>query len=173
LAEKEFRATTIYVVPIFASLLVSILCAVLISQYQKELTPMTILPETGHGPIFNAAIFVLAAAFSATMISFLLKRGVKRFIRLLIGVAFAALTFSLVIFYSELVRIIMNVATSFIFILLLALSATVFVVLEVLLRKGRSYEIIILVFGGATGTLLGGFYTRVQYDFDFAVFGRL
>jgi presenilin-like A22 family membrane protease len=40
-------------------------------------------------------------------------------------------------------------------ILFLAFFATAFVVLQVFLRKGRFYEIIVLVIGGSTGSLLG------------------
>ncbi len=153
--KKEFKASLIYVVPIFASLLVSILCAFLIAESEVELTSVTVLPETGYGPLFNATIFVVAAGFGATLIYFLLKRGVLRFIRLILGTAFSVLTFSLVVLYSELLLAIIGVEVSLAMILFLAFVATAFVVLEVFLRKGRFYEIILLVLGGATGTLLG------------------
>ena len=155
MTEEEFRATPVYIVPIFASLLVSIFCAFLILQSKVELTSVTVLPETGYGPLLNAVIFVLAAGFSATMIYFLLKRGVHRFIRLLMGFAFSVLTFLLVMLYSELALMIANIKVSFAVILSLAFSATAFVVLEVFLRKGKFYEVIVLVIGGSTGTLLG------------------
>jgi len=116
MAEEEFKATPIYIAPIFASLLVSVLCAFLFLESKVELTPTTVFPETGYGPLFNAMIFVLAAGFGATMIYFLLKRGVHRFLRIL---------------------------------------TTAFVVLEVFLRKGKFHAIIVLIFGGATGALLG------------------
>lgn len=155
MAEEKFRATPVYIVPIFASLLVGILCAFLILQSQIELASVTMLPETGYGPLFNAAIFVLAAGFSATMIYFLLKHGVHHFLHVLMGVVFSVLTFSLVMLYSELVFVIINVGVPLVVILLLAFFATAFVVLELFLKKGMFYGVIVLVLGGATGALLG------------------
>lgn len=155
MAEEKFRATPIYIVPILSSLLVSILCAFLILESKVELISVTMLPETGYGPLFNATIFVLAAGFGATIIYFLLKRGVHSFIHLLMGVTFSVLAFLLVVLYSELVFVIMNVDVPSAMILFLAFFATAFVVLELFLKKGRFYEIIVLVIGGSTGTLLG------------------
>lgn len=155
MAEEKFRATPIYIIPIFASLLVSILCAFLILESTVELTSVTMLPETGYGPLFNATIFVLAAGFGATIIYFLLKRGAHRFIHFLMAATFSVLTGLLVILYSELVFVIMNIDVPLAVILFLAFFATAFVVLEVFLRKDRFHEIIVLVIGGSTGTLLG------------------
>lgn len=152
---EEFRATPSYLVPVMASLLVGIACAFLIQESRVELTAMTMLPETGYGPLFNAALFVFAAGFGATMIWFLLKRGVYRFVRVLMGAAFSILTFSLVVLYSELILVILDLEVFSVLILGLAFLATLFVVLEVFLRKGRFCGVILLVFGGATGTLLG------------------
>lgn len=153
--EKEFKATPIYVVPIFASLLVSILCASLILQSEMELTSVTVLPEAGYGPLFNAIMFVLAAGMSATVIYFLLKHGVHRFIRLLMGFAFSVLAFLLTIFYSELALVLLGVEIPWTVILFLAFLVSLFAVLEVFLRKGRFYGVIVLLLGGAMGSLLG------------------
>jgi len=155
MAEEEFKATPIYIAPIFASLLVSVLCAFLFLESKVELTPTTVFPETGYGPLFNAMIFVLAAGFGATMIYFLLKRGVHRFLRLLMGLAFSILTFLLAILYFELVLMILDIEVSLAVIFVLTILTTAFVVLEVFLRKGKFHAIIVLIFGGATGALLG------------------
>lgn len=155
MAEEEFRANPVYIIPILVSLLISISCAFLISQSKVELTSLTILPESGYGPLFNATIFVLATGFGATMIYFLLKRGVHRFLRFLMGIMFAVLTFSLVILYSELIFVIINLELSLEVFFLLASFATAFVILEVFLKRGKVSEIIVLAIGGATGTLLG------------------
>lgn len=155
MSEEEFRATPIYLVPILASLLVSILCAFLILQSGLDLPSVTALPEAGYGPLFNATIFVLAAGLGATLIYFLLKRGVHRFLRILMGATFSFLSFSLTLFYSEIILWIVGIEVPYAAILLLAVAAAVFVVWEVFLRKGRFYEVIVLAFGGAVGTLLG------------------
>ncbi len=154
--EKRFRTTPVYIVPIFVSLLFSIACASLLSRSQIELTSMTVLPETGYGPIFNAALFVLAAGFGATTIYFLLKRGVYRFIHLLIGVAFSVLSFSLGILYSELFFVVvLNIEVSPLIPMFLGLLAAILVVWQVFLKKGRFCGFLLLALGGATGTLLG------------------
>ena len=57
--------------------------------------------------------------------------------------------------YSELLFEIVSVQFSYVVPLLLSFSAAAFVVLRVILRKGKFYEITILAFGGATGVLLG------------------
>ena len=136
-------------------MLVGILCAFLILQSNVDVPAITVLPEAGSGPLFNALIFVLAAGCGATMIYFLLKLRVHRFTRFLMGAAFSILTFLLVILYSDLFFMIIRLEVSLALILFLASFATVCVVLEVFLRKGRFYEVIILALGGATGTLLG------------------
>jgi len=155
LAEEEFEATFVHVIPIFASLVVSVFCAFLILQSHIMLDPVTVFPEKGYGPVFNAAIFVLASGAGATMIYFLLKHNVQRLIRLLMAIAFSILAFFLVIFYAELTFAIVNVEVSFIVSLSLAFLTTIFVLWEVFLRKGRLYVFIVLPLGGATGTLLG------------------
>lgn len=152
---REFRATPVYVVPILVSLTVGIMSAILISLSEVELTSVTVLPETGYGPFFNAAVFVLAAGLGATMIYFLLKMGVHRFIRLLLSVAFSVLSFSLVVLYSELFLLIIGLEVSFILVFLLASFVTVFVVWQVSFKEGTVHKAIILMLGGATGTLLG------------------
>ncbi len=153
--KEVFRVTPIYIAPIVASLLVSITCAFIISESEVELVSVTVLPESEFGPLFNAAIFVLAAGFGATVIYFLLKYGAHRIVRLLMGVAFSVLSFFLVILYSELALWVINISAPFVAIFLLASFATAFAVLEVFLRDDILSDIIVVLIGGATGTLLG------------------
>ncbi|MGB9134899.1 MAG: hypothetical protein WCC63_04885 [Candidatus Bathyarchaeia archaeon] len=155
MSEKQFKATPLYIVPILATLLVSVSFAFLIVRAELELPLMTLLPETGFGPLLNALFFVFAAGFAATMIYFLLKRGVHLFLRLLMGTAFSVLSFSLVVFYSELLVVIVGFEVSPALILFLAFLVTAVVVFEIFMRRGRFYGVIVLVFGGAAGTLLG------------------
>jgi presenilin-like A22 family membrane protease len=155
LAEREFKTSPIYVLPILASLCVSISCALLIINSGVSLASVTPLPETGYGPILNAMIFVLAAGMSATLIYLLMKHGVQVLIRVLLAVAFSVLTFATVLFYAELALITAQVEISAWPVLVLASGATFFVMLEVFLRKGIFYSSIILIFGGSVGSLLG------------------
>ena len=119
-----------------------------------ELEAVLNLPEAGFGFLFIGTIFVFIAGVSATLIYFLMKYSLQFLVRLLIGVSFSVLTFSLVSLYSELLLEVVGVEFPFM-ILFLASSATIYVILEVILRKGRLYEVVILAFGGATGVLLG------------------
>ncbi len=155
MAEAKFKASVIYVVPIFATLLTSVICAFLISRSEVELEAIIGFSEIGFGPLINAIVFVLAAAFGATVIYFLLRRGVHLFIRLLMGFAYSVLTFFIVIFYSELVLIILNTNYSLIVTLAVAFLVTVLVVSELFVRKGRFYGVILLVLGGAIGSFIG------------------
>ena len=155
MADKDsFQASVIHVFPILASLLFGILCAVLVQESSVELEAVLNLPEAGFGFLFIGTIFVFIAGVSATLIYFLMKYSLQFLVRLLIGVSFSVLTFSLVLLYSELLLEVVGVEFPFM-ILLLASSATIYVILEVILRKGRLYEVVILALGGATGVLLG------------------
>ena len=155
LTDKDsFQASPIHVFPILASLLFGILCAVLVQESSVELEAVLNLPEAGIGFLFIGAIFVFIAGVSATLIYLLMKYSLQFLVRLLIGVSFSVLTFSLVLLYSELLLEVVGVEFP-LMILFLASSATIYVILDVILRKGRLYEIVILAFGGATGVLLG------------------
>lgn len=141
------------VVPILASLMISVVCGVLFLESGVPLTSV-MLPETGAGPWANAVIFVVASAFGATMIYLLLRRGVLRFLRFLMGAAYSVLAFALSLLYSELVLEIVGFEVPTVAILGLASAVTVFAAVEIV-RRGRFYEVIVLAFGGATGSLLG------------------
>lgn len=153
MAEEEFKAKPVLVVPILGSLVISVVCGVLFLKSEVQLASV-MLPETGAGPWANAVIFVLASGLGATMIYVLLKRGVLRFLRFLMGAAFSVLTFSLSLLYSELFLEIVGFEVPAVAVLALASVVTVFAVAEIV-RRGKFYEVIVLVFGGATGSLLG------------------
>lgn len=152
--KKAFQASPVHVFPILVSLLFGILCAVLVQESSVELEAVLDLPEAGIGFLFIGAVFVFVAGVSATLIYLLMKYSLQFLVRLLLGVSFSVLTFSLVFLYSELLLEVVGVEFPFM-VLFLASSATIYVILEVILRKGRLYEIVILAFGGATGVLLG------------------
>jgi presenilin-like A22 family membrane protease len=163
MTDEEFKSSPIYLLPILGSLLVSIVCASLVLVSEVPLDPVLILPESGYGPLLNGVIFVVAAGSGATLIYLLLKHGVHRFVRALMGFAISVLTFALVIFYSELVLVVLesilqvDLGVPIAGVVVLAVLATVFVVVQVVWLKGRFHEMIVLVFGGATGALLGSY----------------
>ncbi len=163
MTDEEFKSSPIYLLPILGSLLVSIVCASLVLASEVPLDPVLILPESGYGPLLNGVIFVVAAGSGATLIYLLLKHGVHKFVRVLMGFAISVLTFSLVIFYADLVLVVLEstlqleLGIPIAGVVALAGLATVFVVVQVIWWKGRFYEMIVLVFGGATGALLGSY----------------
>lgn len=155
MGEETLRVTPVYVIPILASLLVSVSCALTVVWAKVDLTTITKFPKAGVESVFMAMIFVLISGLGATMIYLLLKHGVHSFLRIFIGVVFSILTFLLVMFYSELVFAILRLEGSSPAAMVLASLGTMVVVLEVFLRKGMFYEVIVLILGGAVGTLLG------------------
>ncbi len=155
MGEETLRVTPVYVIPILASLLVSVSCALTVVWAKVDLTTITKFPKAGVESVFMAMIFVLISGLGATMIYLLLKHGVHSFLRIFIGVVFSILTFLLVMFYSELVFAILRLEGSSPAAMVLASLGTMVVVLEVFLRKGMFYEVIVLILGGAVGTILG------------------
>ena len=155
--EEQPTATSLYVIPILASLLVGILCAFLFLRSGVEVPPLPLQPETGYGPLLNAAFFVMATGLAATMIYLLLKYGIHRLIRVLMGTAFAVLSASLVLLYSELALAIVGIDAPLALIVLSAVGIAALVVVEVFRVRGRVSGLIVLTLGGATGALLGAF----------------
>ena len=153
--KDTFKASPVHVLPILVSLLFSIPFVVVIHESNVELESALGLSEAGIDPLFTGLMFVGAAGFGATLIYLLVKYGLKSIIRLLIGFAFSLLTFSLVLLYSELFLLVIGVEVPALIVYGLGLSAAAYVIFFAILRKSRLYEIIILIFGGATGTLLG------------------
>lgn len=150
-----FKASLVHVLPIFVSLLFSIPCMVIIQESNVGLESALGLSEAGIDPLFTGLMFVCATGFGATLIYLLLKYGLKSIIRLLYSLAFSVLTFSLVLLYLELFLMVIGAEVPALFLYGLGLATAIYVLLFVILRKGRLYEIVILIFGGTTGTLLG------------------
>jgi hypothetical protein len=151
----KFKATPIYILPISISLVVSILCTLLVVESKMPVESILILPETGYGPLLNGVVFVLAMGLVASLIYLLLKFGVQRFVRVLMGFAISVLTFTLTIFYSELLNLAFSLEVPIVVILVLGIFVSAFVISQVVLLRGKLYKITMLVFGGATGSLLG------------------
>jgi presenilin-like A22 family membrane protease len=150
-----FKASPIHVLPIFVSLLFSVPCMAVIQESNVGLETALGLSESGIDPLFTGLMFVCATGFGATLVYLLLKYGLKSIIRLLYSLAFSVLTFSLVLLYLELFLMVVSIEVPALVLYGVAVSAAIYVLLFVILKKGRLYEIVILIFGGATGTLLG------------------
>ncbi len=153
--KDTFKARPTHVFPIIVSLLFSVLCVVIIKDSQVELEAALNLSEAGLDPFFTGLLFVSATGLGASLIYLLVKYGFKLIIRILMSIAFSVLAFSLTLLYSELLLLTIEVEIPTLFLYLLGLSAAIYVLFFVILKKGRFYKIVILIFGGATGSLLG------------------
>ncbi|MEA2089915.1 MAG: hypothetical protein U9O89_04055, partial [Thermoproteota archaeon] len=101
MSETGFKAGLVYVAPVFVSLLVGVFCAALFLHSEMSLVPVTVFAEVGFGPLFNAVVFVTLVGVGGTLVYFLLKLGVQRLIRLLIGLSITGVTFMLLVLYLE------------------------------------------------------------------------
>jgi len=153
--EEAFHASPILLAPVAASLMASVICANLIIKSQIGIPSVTPLPESGFGPILNAAIFVVLVAFGASMIYLFLKRKMRGVIRFLIGSAITVVTFFLSYVYLWMLLSILNVADVGLLALVDGVLITVIVDLELFTLHNVGGEIIILGLGGALGTFLG------------------
>jgi len=154
-AEPAFRASPVLLVPVVASLIVCALCALLLSLSGTSLPSVTLLPETGFGPLVNAMIFVVAAGIGASVIYLILKHKVRWLVRLLTGFAITVVTFFLSELYLWMLFSLLNIGSVDLLAFVNAVLITVVVDVELFVLDNLGYEIIILSLGGALGAFLG------------------
>jgi hypothetical protein len=153
--EKAFHARLVLLVPVAASLIVGVVCALLILVSDVGFPTVTLLPESGFGPVINAAIFVSLTGLGASMIYLFLKRKMKGLIRFLIGFAITVVTFFISDLYFWMLISFLNVAYVELLALAGAVLVTIVVDVELFALRNIGGEIIILALGGALGTFLG------------------
>jgi hypothetical protein len=153
--EKAFHASLVLLVPVAASLIVGVVCALLILVSDVGFPTVTLLPESGFGPVINAAIFVSLTGLGASMIYLFLKRKMKGLIRFLIGFAITVVTFFISDLYFWMLISFLNVAYVELLALAGAVLVTIVVDVELFALRNIGGEIIILALGGALGTFLG------------------
>jgi len=153
--EEVFRASPILLVPVAASLVVSVLCASLILMSGTDFLSVTLFSDVGFGPFINATIFVALTGIGASMIYLLLRRKRLWVIRVLICFAVTVVTFFLSDFYLWMLFSLLNVADVELLAFLNAVLVTVIVDVEFFVLDNVGYEIIVLTLGGALGTFLG------------------
>jgi hypothetical protein len=155
LTEEQFKAKTVHLVPIAASLVVAFLCGYLILYAQVSVEAVTPFPDTEAGAFGNALWFVALVSVGALFIYISLRYFGLSFVSILIGFAFTAAVFLLSLFYIDIILRIIG-STGFDFeIVILAALLTFFADYCVFLAKKRVYGPVIVCVGGALGALLG------------------
>jgi presenilin-like A22 family membrane protease len=151
----KFRAQPIHLLPVVASLLVSVLCASTVLINNFDLYRVTPFSESTSGSLGNGLYFVVLAGVGASLLYLLLRRRKLKLITLITGFAITAATFLLSWVYLYAVLSIFDVPYITVLVSVLAVPITVLVDLAIFRRPGRSYSFAVLVLGGALGAFLG------------------
>jgi presenilin-like A22 family membrane protease len=142
------------ITPLIISILIAILCSVIILRSGVEFTSATIFPETGLNPMLNAVFYLIIISCSATLIYFLLRITVHRFLRVLMAIAFFSATFSLLMVYLQLLLKILAIELSIPTVFFLSFALSLFL-LRPLINASKALNVFTLAFGGSAGALLG------------------
>jgi presenilin-like A22 family membrane protease len=148
--KEEFEAEPVYLLPIFASLMVGLGFAYLLLLRPVATPPVTPFPETTSGQFSNAIYFVVIIAIAATVFYLLLKWRSRRMVSFLVGFAMTAASMLLSLFY------LYAFANWEIYIIVVSIIITVFVDLAVFKLGGTARNIVVIFLGGALGVFLGG-----------------
>jgi presenilin-like A22 family membrane protease len=152
--KEEFEAEPIYLLPIFASLMVGLGFAYLLLLRPVATPPVTPFPETTSGQFSNALYFVVIIAIAATIFYLLIKWRSRRMISFLVGFAMTAASMLLSLFY--LYALLSSFANWEIYITVVSIIITVVVDLAVFKLGGTTRNIVVIFLGGALGVFLGG-----------------
>jgi presenilin-like A22 family membrane protease len=155
MSETRFKARLFFLAPVLASLLSGVFYAALFHYSGRSLVPITVLPEAGFGPLFNAVVFVTLVGVGGTIVYLLLKIDVQKLIRLLIGVSISVVAFIISVLYLEMLAGLFGFANGILWIWIIAVLLTAVVDIEFFCRNSVFYGVIVMVFGGALGAFLG------------------
>jgi presenilin-like A22 family membrane protease len=151
--KEEFEAEPVYLLPIFASLMVGLGFAYLLLLRPVATPPVTPFPETTSGQFSNALYFVVIIAIAATVFYLLIKWRSRRMISFLVGFAMTAASMLLSLFY--LFALLSSFANWEIYITAVSIIITVVVDLAVFKFGGTTRNIVVIFLGGALGVFLG------------------
>lgn len=152
---QSFKAELVHLAPILVSLLFGVGCALLLRASTLELYSVTPFPdETPAGSVGNAFYFVVLVGAGASVLFFLLKRKKLKLIVFVTGFALATAVFLLSLIYLYAL-----------FLLFAPLPVEVLIAFSMLITFSAGYAVfktwskigdfIVLLLGGALGTLLG------------------
>jgi len=152
--EKEkFEAEPVYLLPIFASLMVGLGFAYLLLKTQVATLPVTPFPETPSGSLSNALYFVVIIAFAATLFYLLLKWKSRKLITFLVAFALTAASLLLSAFYLS--ALLSSYPNWEIYVTVLSITIAVVFDLAVFKLGGAAQNIVVVFLGGALGVFLG------------------
>lgn len=152
---EKFRAHPIYLLPIFASLVLGFAFTYLSRSLSTDTYAVTPFPEGLAGSLGNGVYFVVLAGVGASMLYLLLKRRKLRIIAFITGFALTAAAFLLSVMYVWPVLSILDAPFAPIVVLVFAGLLTVIFDFIIFRKEGLSYSITILLLGGALGAFLG------------------
>jgi presenilin-like A22 family membrane protease len=151
--KEEFEAEPVYLLPIFASLMVGLGFAYLLLKTQVATLPVTPFPETTQGQFSNALYFVIIIAIAATVFYLLLKWKSRRMITFLIAFALTAASLLLSAFYLS--ALLSSFPNWEIYVTFLSIAITVVFEIAVFKLGGTARNIVVVFLGGALGVFLG------------------
>jgi len=151
--KEEFKAEPIYLLPIFASLMVGLGFAYLLLETQAATLPLTPFPETPSGQFSNAIYFVIIIAIAGTVFYLLLKWKSRKMITFLIAFALTAASLLLSSFY--LWALLSPFPNWEIYVTILSIAIAVVFDVAVFKLGGTAKNIVVVFLGGALGVFLG------------------
>ena len=150
----KLGAQIVYLIPVLASLLFGLGCALLLVQNsQLSITVTPFSGDTASGSFGNALYFVLIIAVGATLLYFLLKWKSQKLITFLISFAVTAAAVLLSVFYfSVLFASFSNAMT---IVIVLSIVVTVLVDLAIFRLGNKIRNVVVVCLGGALGVFFG------------------
>ena len=150
---EEFDARPVYLVPIFASLMVGLGCAYLLLTRSVPIYRVTPFPDTPSGSFSNAIYFVVIIAISATIFYLLLKWKSRKMIVVLTGFALTAASMLLSVFYLS--ALFSSVPNWELIVVVLSIVITVLFDIAIFRLGDNARNIVVVALGGALGVFLG------------------
>lgn len=152
---QSFKARLVYLAPIIVSLLFGVGCAYLLKMSRIELFDITpFQEESPAGPVGNALYFVVLVSIGALTLFLLLKRRSYRLIVIITGFALVSAVFLLsTVYFYAFSLVFASLPTE-----ILVASAVLTTALAgyvVFGTRSKLGDFIVLLLGGALGTLLG------------------
>ena len=151
--KEEFEAEPIYLLPIFASLMVGLGFACLLLKRPVAPPPVTPFPETPQGQFSNALYFVIIIFIAAMVFYLLLKWKSRRLITFLVAFALTAASMLLSVFY--LYALLSSFPNWEVYVAVLSIAITVVFDFAVFKLGGTARNVVVVFLGGALGVFLG------------------
>ncbi len=151
--KEEFKAEPVYLLPIFASLMVGLGFAYLLVRTQVSTLPVTPFPETPSGQFSNALYFVIILLIAATVFYLLLKWKSRKLITFLVAFALTAASILLSVFY--LYALLSSFPNWEVYVIILSITITAVFDFAVFKLGGTARNIVVVFLGGALGVFLG------------------